>query len=219
MSRSEALTTKIVDAALTLAERRSWESVRLHEVAAAADVSLAEMREHVRDKEDLVEAWLDRADAAMLQRAAEPDFTQWPPRERLKRIVLSWLEALEPKRRVTRQMVLSRCAPGRLDVQIPAILRLGRTVQWMREAAGLRESGIRRLLAEAALASILVATFVYWLRDDSADSAGTRDLLDTLLEKAEGAAGMVPGLRFGGDGWAEVAPSGPRPAPVKDAPQ
>ncbi len=74
MTQSPDLAWRIVDTAVALAERRSWESIRLHEVAAAAGISLDEIRQHFREKEELVAAWFDRADAAMLRDAATPEF-------------------------------------------------------------------------------------------------------------------------------------------------
>jgi ubiquinone biosynthesis protein COQ9 len=194
MTQNPDLAWRIVDTAVGLAEQRSWESIRLHEVAAALGITLDDIRQHFREKEELVGAWFDRADAAMLREAAAPEVARLPTRARLHRVIMTWLEALQPQRRVTREMILSQCEPGHLHVQIPAILRISRTVQWLREAAGLRDAGIRRALAETVLTSLYVTTFIYWLRDDSTDSARTRDLLDSLLEKAEFLAGRVPGF-------------------------
>ena len=56
---------RIVDAAVTLAEERSWEAVRLHDVAAALNITLDDIRRHFREKEDIVDAWFDRADSAI----------------------------------------------------------------------------------------------------------------------------------------------------------
>ena len=209
MTQSPDLAWRIVDTAVALAERRSWESIRLHEVAAAAGITLDQIRQHFREKEELVAAWFDRADAAMLRDAATPEFARHPARERLRRVIMTWLDALQPQRRVTRQMILGQCEPGHLHVQIPAILRISRTVQWMREAAGLRDTGIRRALAETVLTGIYLTTFLCWLRDDSAGSAQTRNLLDFLLGKAEFLARRVPGFTPG----VEPVPTAAGPSP------
>ncbi|AFL73793.1 TetR/AcrR family transcriptional regulator [Thiocystis violascens] len=194
MIQHSELAARIVDTAVALAERRSWEAIRLHEVADATGIALEEIHQHFREKEDLVAAWFDRADAAMLRSASSPRFAQRSARERLKWVMLSWLDHLEPHRRVTRQMILGQCEPGHLHVQIPAVLRISRTVQWIREAAGLQDAGIRRALAETALTGLFVTTFLYWLQDDSSGSVRTRDLLDALLEKAEWFARRTPGF-------------------------
>lgn len=176
---------RILDSALMLAEARGWEAVRLAEVAAAAGVTLAELAHHYREKEALAEAWFDRADRALFAAAAEPAFATLTARARIEQLILAWLGALAAHRRVTRQMILNKLEPGHLHVQIPALLRISRTVQWIREAAGREARFLHRALEEAALSTIFVTTFCRWLDDDSPDSADTRRLLVRLLSMGE----------------------------------
>ena len=197
MSRKRDVREVIVDTALALAEERSWESVHLHEVAAEAGLTLEDVRLHFRDKDDIADAWFDRADRAMLRAAGAPEAAALPSRVRLHRAVMAWLDALAPHRRVTRQMIRSMLGPGQFHVQLPALLRIGRTVRWAREAAGCDAVLPRRMLEEAATGSVFVSAFVCWLGDGSPASRRTRRLLDTLLGTRETA---VP------------APT-PRPAP------
>lgn len=176
---------QILDVALELAELHSWESLRLHEVAAGMGIALDEIREHYREKEDLVEAWFDRADSAALRDAATVELKNLTTRERLHRIIMTWLEALARHRRVTRQMIVNKLEPGHLHFQIPALMRISRTVQWMREGAGLNASLPRRALEEAGLTSIYLATFICWMRDESPGSDDTRRFLHKLLSVAD----------------------------------
>ena len=188
------LAARILDAAIELAEQRSWEAIRLHEVAAATGISLDDIRQHFREKDELIDAWFDRADTAMLQLAGTPEMAQLSARERLRRLITGWLDALEPHRRVTRQMILSKCEPGHIHIQIPAIMRISRTVQWMREAALLQDAYLRRALAETVTTGIYLAAFVCWLSDDTAGSQRAARLLDMLLSGAERAALAIPGF-------------------------
>ncbi|MDQ2694628.1 MAG: TetR/AcrR family transcriptional regulator, partial [Pseudomonadota bacterium] len=158
---------RIVDAALALAATRPWEAVRLHDVAAALGLTLDDLRRHFREKEDLVDAWFDRADAAMLRDAATAEFLALPGRARLHRAVMTWLGALAPHRRATRQMLLGKLEPGHLHVQIPALLRVSRTVQWLREAAGRDATYLHRAVEETALTTIYLLTVLRWLNDES----------------------------------------------------
>ena len=64
-----ATTDQIVDTAVELAEQKSWEAVRLHDVAASLGITLDDVRAHFREKEDIVDAWFERADSAMLKAA------------------------------------------------------------------------------------------------------------------------------------------------------
>lgn len=191
---SSDLAGRILDTAIALAEERSWESIRLHEVAAAAGISLDDIRRYFREKDELIDAWFDRADAAMLRLAAEPEMGELSPRERLRRLMLAWLDALEPHHRVTRQMILAKCEPGHVHIQIPALMRISRTVQWMREGALLQDASLRRAIAEIVSTSIYLATFVCWLSDDTPGSQRAARLLDRLLAAAERAALALPGF-------------------------
>ncbi len=187
------LSDRVIDAALAFAEEGSWETVRLHAVAARLGVTLDDLRRIFREKEDLVEAFFDRADEAMLHAAEAPGFVDLPTRVRLQRVIMAWLDALAPHRRVTRQMIAGKLEPGHLHIQIPGLLRISRTVQWMREAAYRDASYLRRALEEVATTSIYLATFVYWMRDGSPDSTDTRRFLERLLGIAEGASHTVFG--------------------------
>ncbi len=184
----------ILDAALELAERDSWERLRLHQVAAAAGLTLEDLRRHIREKEDLTDPWFDRADRAMLLDAATAEFRTLPPRARIHRAIMSWLDALAAHRKVTRQMILGKLEPGHIHIQVPAVMRISRTVQWMREAAGLRDALPQRAFAETALTAIYLATFACWLGDASPGATRTRRLLDRLLGRAEWLALRLPGF-------------------------
>ncbi|CAN5655137.1 MAG: TetR/AcrR family transcriptional regulator [Gammaproteobacteria bacterium] len=205
MDHEQDLKQRIVDAALALAEPRSWEVVRLHEVAEAAGITLDELRVYFREKEDIVEAWFDRADAAMLHAAAAPGFLSLTTRRRLQRVIMAWLNALAPHRRVTRQMISGKFEPGHLHIQIPGIMRVSRTVQWFREAAHRDASYVQRAFEEVATTGIYLATFCYWMRDDSPGSGATETFLERLLGIAERFAHATVGSS------AAVPSSGPEP--------
>ena len=186
-----SLRTRIVDTAMALAEQRSWEVVRLHEVAAALNISLNEICQHFREKEDLVDAWFDRADQAMLAITTEPGYMDFSTRQRLHRVIMCWLAALSPHLRVTRQMILGKLEPGHLHIQIPGLLRISRTVQWMREAARCDPAGMaQRAIEEVATTSLYLMTFAHWMADDSPQSARTAAFLDQRLKEAEALAGL-----------------------------
>ncbi len=74
MATQYVLAQRILDTTLGLAELRSWEAIRLHDIARAMNITLDQIRECYRQKDDLVEAWFDRADSAMLKDAAESDY-------------------------------------------------------------------------------------------------------------------------------------------------
>lgn len=176
---------RIVDKALELAEQASWEAVRLHQVAQALNLALDDVRAHFREKEGIVDAWFDRADRAMLAEAARPEVAALPMRERLQRTLMAWFGALSAHRRATRQMIFSKFEPGHVHHQIAGLLRVSRTVQWWREAAGRAAALPRRALEEAGHTGIYLAAFAYWMYDESENSNRTAEFLGRLLERAE----------------------------------
>lgn len=185
---------QILDTALALAARGSWESLRLHEVASELQLNLNEVRTHFREKEDIVDAWFDRADEAMLQASLQPGLVELTPRERLHRLIMAWLSALIPYRRVTRQMIFGKFEPGHFHYQYAGLLRVSRTVQWLREAAHRDARLPWRAIEETGLTAIYLATFFYWLRDESENATRTSAFLDGLLERTQRMTRYVPGL-------------------------
>jgi ubiquinone biosynthesis protein COQ9 len=219
MSDDRDLAQQILDNALLLAESRSWEGLRLHHVAEVMDIPLAEVHRHYREKEDLTDAWFDRADAAMLREASAPDFPLLPVRARIFRLIIAWLDALAPHRRVTRQMILGKLEPGHLHIQIPAVMRISRTVQWVREAARMNATYVQRAFEETTLTSIYLATFSYWMTDDSRGSVRTRQFLDSTLGGAETLSQWLTlGYAWSTTEPLPRPPPAPRPEPIAPAP-
>ncbi|MEN8213727.1 MAG: TetR/AcrR family transcriptional regulator [Pseudomonadota bacterium] len=174
----------IVNTAMVLAEEKGWESVRLHQVAAALQLPLDEIRLHFREKEELIDAWFDRADEAMLQARETEGFARGGTREKLHLLMMQWLGALQPHRRVTRQMIAGKLEPGHIHYQVQGLLRVSRTVQWLREAAGISSTLPWRALEEAALTSIYLAAFTKWMFDDGAESRSTSRFIQQSLDAA-----------------------------------
>src|SRR5687768_7094996 len=204
-----ATADQIVNTAVELGEQKSWEAVRLHDVTASLGISLDDVRAHFREKEDIVDAWFERADSAMLKVAQTADFSYLTPRQRLHRLIMTWLAALYPYRKTTRQMIYGKLEPGHVHVQIPGLLRVSRTVQWMREAAGRDATYLRRALEESALTSIYLATFIHWMNDSSSGSSRTSRFLDGCLSIAESVDRMIFSRRRGGErANSEEAPQG-----------
>lgn len=185
MSDSDILRDKIVDTAIALAERDCWEAVRLHDVAAELGITLDDIRRYFREKEDVVDAWFDRADAAMLREAESADFAQLATRHRLHRLIMAWLDALASHRKATREMIYGKLEAGHIHIQIPGLMRVSRTVQWVREAAHRDATFMRRALEETGLTTIYLMTFFYWMRDASENAEKTRRFLDDKLAMAE----------------------------------
>ncbi|WP_443191001.1 TetR/AcrR family transcriptional regulator [Pseudomonas indica] len=187
---------QILDTALDLADFTGWERLHLYVVAARLDVGLDAIAKHFRQKDDLVEAWFDRADQAMLRRAKATDLLVLSPAKRLEELLVAWLASLSTHRAVTRQMLLYKLEPGHIHLQLGGLLRVSRTVQWWREAAQRHTTHLTRIAEETALTAAYLCTFVHWLRHPDEDEADLRAHLRrqlrsgplTLLLREESAA-------------------------------
>ncbi len=181
----------------------------MHDVAAALGITLDDVRAHFREKEDIVDAWFERADSAMLKVGQASDFFYLTPRQRLHRLIMTWLGAFYPYRKTTRQMIYGKLEPGHIHIQVPGLMRISRTVQWLREAAGRDATYVRRALEETGLTTVYLATFFYWMNDSSADSTRTSRFLGGCLSMAENLdrvmfrqRGAARGLNSGASGSA-----------------
>ena len=173
----------ILDKALEQAEVTSWEQLHLHTVAEALDITLDDIRQYFPQKDDLVEAWFDRADRVLLSKDHTEDFLDLSLDERLFQVIVCWLDALAPHHRLTREMLAYKLEFCHIHLQALGIMRISRTVQWFSEAAYHDSTGLQRIIDECALTTVYLTTFARWLFDDSANSRKSKDVLDVALRQ------------------------------------
>ena len=191
MNSNTELSHEILEAALKLAQQTSWERLRLHDAASELNITLEQISQFYTQKDDLVEAWYDCADSAMLQFAQGDGFAALGVRERLHALIMAWLDKLAEHKTISRDMLLYKLEPGHVHLQLLGILRISRTVQWMREAAQLDKTHLQRILEEVGLTTIYLSTFVYWMNDSSESQTRTRNYLRRKLKRAEAIAGVI----------------------------
>ncbi|MES9947236.1 MAG: TetR/AcrR family transcriptional regulator [Candidatus Thiodiazotropha sp.] len=187
----DPLAERILDTAVRLAEEGSWESMRLHHVAIEMGIDLEVIHRFYRQKDDLVEAWYDRADRAMLADAALPDYLTLTTRERLHRSIMCWLMSMQHHRSISRDMLMYKFELGHIHLQVLGLLRISRTVQWILEASQRDAIHLHRVVEEIGLTNIYLASFAHWLFDNSNEAEKTRRLLDRLLSRAETVARLL----------------------------
>lgn len=178
-------TDSILDMALELGESSGWEAVRLHDVADALQIPLTEVHASFAQKDDLAEAWFDRADQAALAVRDHEGFGTLSERARLAMVIMAWLDALSPHRRLTREMLGYKLEPGHIHLQALGVMRISRTVQWFMEAVQLDLTGLGRIFMEISLTTVYLSTFARWLFDDSPGSRDTRKSLEAALLRQE----------------------------------
>jgi len=184
MTQQTDLQQAIVDSAVNLASTTSWESLRLYEIAADLNISLADIYRYFAEKEQISDAWFDRADKNMLDAMHSSIFITLTNPQKFHHLLMAWLESLSINRKVTRQMVLNKLEPGHLHIQIPAMIRISRTVQWLREASAQNSTLPWRAFDESILTSIYLITFCCWLTDKSSTNHRTQRCLDRQLRIA-----------------------------------
>ncbi len=173
----------ILDTAMRLANSRSWEKLYLHEIARELDIPLHEIHRHYAQKDDLVDAWYDRADHTMLKATQAPGYIELTMHERLHLLIMRWLDSLAEYKTVSRDMLLYKLEPAHIHLQLQGILRISRTVQWLREAALQDTTHLRRIIEEIGLTTLYLQTFLYWMSDNSTGQARTRRFLHRRLEQ------------------------------------
>jgi len=181
MKKPTITAQQILDAALQLADVCGWERLHLFDVAAHLGVGLETIATHYREKDQLVEAWFDRADRAMLSRGNAADLLPLEPAKRLEELLVAWLDGLAAHRAVTGQMLLYKLEPGHIHLQVLGLLRVSRTVQWWREAARRETLHLSRIAEESLLTGVYLRSFVHWLRHPEEDAAEFRALLRRQL--------------------------------------
>lgn len=172
---------QILDAALQLADVCGWERLHLFDVAAQLDTDLNAIAAHYRDKDQLVDAWFDRADRAMLVRSSAADLGTLEPTKRLEELLVAWLDSLAAHRSVTGQMLLYKLEPAHLHLQVLGLLRISRTVQWWREGARRESRHLHRIAEESLLTGAYLRSFIHWLRHPGEDPAEFRAFLRRQL--------------------------------------
>ncbi|MGD8558857.1 MAG: TetR/AcrR family transcriptional regulator [Gammaproteobacteria bacterium] len=183
---------QILDTALRLgADKKHWEDLQLYEVADELGITLAQLSDCYSQKDALTDALFDRATRAMLEQCGQTKMLPLPMRDRLYVAVTTWLDSLAPHRTVARQMLKYKLEFGHIHLQVLELLRISRTVQWVREVCICEATDAKRIMEEVVLSSIFVMTFTFWLWDDSANQQRTREKLENLLKLSEKGATLL----------------------------
>lgn len=177
---------RIVDAAMALAAERGWRGLSLAEVAARAEVSLADLVDAFPSRSSILDAYGRRIDERMLAGGHE---TEGPVRDRLFDVLMRRFEAMAPDRRALAAILRD----GGIDplAALCGLRRFGRSMALTLEAAGLSSEGLAGLARIEALSIVALYAFRVFLDDDSADLSRTMAALDSALRRAEGVAGLV----------------------------
>ena len=185
MPRKPPLQERIVDTAVELADEGGWPAVRLYRVAARLGVSLAEIRAHYPDLDAVANAWLARADDAMLALAERADLVDAPAPDRIAAALTAWFTALGGRRRMLGSILSYKLQPSHIHLQAALVVATSRRVQWLREAARLDARGRRKSVEELGLTLLFAVTVLRWLTDSSENFERTRSFIGRYLKRAD----------------------------------
>jgi ubiquinone biosynthesis protein COQ9 len=177
------LRDRVVEAALTLAAERDWDSVRLADIAERAGVGRAELRDEFSGKLAILAAFSARIDRQVLA-ALDPELSAEPARDRLFDVMMARFDALQPHRAAVRSIgrAVAR-RPAAMIAWSPIALR---SMSWMLEGAGIDASGRLGGVRTQGLAWAFGRTLRVWLEDDDPGMARTMVELDRRLREGEG---------------------------------
>jgi len=174
--------SKIIKAALALAEERGWNAIGLPDIAGRAGLTMAELRREFGAKTAILDGFRRDVDYKVLEKTVTTTMGDGP-RDRLFDVLMTRFEMLLPYRPALRRIAQDlRARPGELAALIGPGLN---TQYWMLQAAGIDAEGVAGFPRVAALMSIHTQVFVIWLQDDDPAMAKTMAALDRRLRRAE----------------------------------
>ena len=190
-SRSKPERDRIVDAFMALLAEKPFERIGFSEIAAAADVSLSDLRGTFPSALAILAAQVRATDRAVLA-GGDTDMAEEPPRERLFDVLMRRLEVLAPHKTAVRSLMRSASRNPGLAL---ALNSLGvRSQQWMLTAADLAASGPRGMLRAQGLALLFASVLRTWVDDDDPGLARTMAALDRALARGQRWSGVLDDL-------------------------
>ncbi len=179
---------KITAAFLGLLAERPFDEIDVAEVAAAAGVSLVELRGEFASTLSIFAAHMKAVDRAVLAQDLS-DMAEESERERLFDVLMRRLDALAPHRAAIRSLLRSarRNPPLALALNGLAV----RSQHWMLAAAGIPASGRRGMVRAQGLAMLFASVLRTWVDDDDEGQARTMAALDRALARAQRFIGLL----------------------------
>jgi ubiquinone biosynthesis protein COQ9 len=205
---------RILAAALQCAAQKSWVDVSLLDIAEAAGVPLAELRDLFTGKTEILAALLRAVDDEVLKRAPARSEGQ-ETRDRLFDIIMTRFDVLAPHKAALKSIHAS----GAADFALAGPFLSSQL--WMLQGAGIATDGAMGALRVGGLGLAYASVFGVWLEDDDPGLARTMAALDRRLRRGERALGSIEQLstaasRFG-EALREAARAARRGRPKPDA--
>jgi AcrR family transcriptional regulator len=173
---------KIVEAFLALLAQTPIEHVGFAEIAARADLSLADLRAEFNSNHEILAAFMRETDRKVLERG-DPELAEEPARERLFDVLMRRVETLTPHRDAIRSLARSARRDPALALALNRLSR--RSQKWMLAAAGIDSAGLQGDLRAQGLVVVMARTMRVWIDDEDPGLARTMATLDRELASGE----------------------------------
>ncbi|MGZ5813343.1 MAG: TetR/AcrR family transcriptional regulator [Xanthobacteraceae bacterium] len=182
---------RIIDAFMALLAQKPIEQIGLAEIARAAGVSLAELRDEFGSTFAILAAYVKQVDRAVLA-GEDADMAEEPPRERLFDVLMRRVELLTPHKEAVRSLMRSAMRNPGLAL---ALQRLAlRSQQWMLTAADIGAAGPLGFVRAQGLAVLFASVLRTWVDDDDPGLARTMAALDRALARGQRWSGLLDEL-------------------------
>lgn len=182
---------RITDAFMALLAQKPIEQIGLAEIARAAGVSLAELRDEFGSTFAILAAYVKQVDRAVLA-GEDADMAEEPPRERLFDVLMRRIELLTPHKEAVRSLMRSAMRNPGLAL---ALQRLAlRSQQWMLTAADIGAAGPLGFVRAQGLAVLFASVLRTWVDDDDPGLARTMAALDRALARGQRWSGLLDEL-------------------------
>jgi AcrR family transcriptional regulator len=172
----------VIDALMTLAADRPFNDIELVDIAEAASVSLAELRDLFPSKGAILGGFSRRIDKKVLSGSSD-DLKGEPARERVFDVMMRRIDALSPYRAALRRIVY---ALRQDPLALAALNREGlNSMRYMLASAGIATEGPLGGLKLQGAVLVFANTMQAWLEDDDPALAPTMARLDRELRRGE----------------------------------
>ncbi len=182
VKRPDTLSKHVIDAAFALAAETDWRRVSLADIAARADLTLAEFAAQFSSKGAILLAFTKQIDAEVLANL-DDDTPSETPRDRLFDVMMKRFDALAPYKAGLAAML--RAPDGDLALFAAGACRYLQSMALMLEAAGISTAGFQGRVRGQGLATLYPGILRVWLSEEAADRPRTMGGLDRWLRRAE----------------------------------
>lgn len=172
---------RIIDALMTLAAELRWDEIDLPAIAARADVSLADFRDHFPSKGAILGAFAKRIDRIVLEEPAD-EMADEPADQRVFDVMMRRLDALAPYRSALRRISKGLMADPLALAAMNGVMM--NSMRFMLASAGIDTED--RLGALRVQGAVLIFARVQrvWFDDEDPGLARTMAKLDRELQSA-----------------------------------